>query len=62
MRRIQISARVGGECAFDSALGKNFIWPTSEKNGATPIVGKIVVNVCWSEFDLDNGCEAGPVR
>jgi len=61
MRRMQVTARVGGECELDSLLERNFTSVASATNDAAVTAG-IVAYVCWSEFDFDNGCEAGPVR
>jgi len=62
MRRMQVTARVGGECALDSMLNKKFASTMSAMNGATKAVGRIVPRVCWSEVVFDNGWELGPVR
>ena len=63
MRRIQISASGGGECATHSALNKtrNLV-AASWVAGAAARAGAFVAMLLSSEPAFANGCTDGPVR
>jgi len=62
MRRIQISASGGGECAVHCALETTCDAVAISTDKATAPVGDTVAMFCWSELDFVSGWTGGPVR
>jgi len=64
MRRMQMSASGGGECAVDSALkrGRSDSLAGSGVANATATVAGMALMFCWSAPDFAKGCTGDPVR
>lgn len=63
MRRMQISARGGGECALSSVLGRKTSDPVASGTASVArAIAGMALTFCWSRLVFANGGVAGPVR
>ena len=55
MRRMQMSANVGGECAVQSRLEKNDEIPATGRSPTNATAEGKVAMSCWAEADFASG-------